>query len=147
MPGCWLKKGKNEIIVLDLKGPSQTVVCGLQQPILDMLRKEQIRSGRVNKNDLKMEKLETAHRGTFKKANGWQEVKFAGVKSGRYFCLETLSGFGTDKQTAIAELDVLDKSGKPVSREKWQIVYADSEETEDGNYIAEKVFDLQESTY
>ena len=147
MPGCWLKKGKNEIIVLDLKGPSQTVVRGLQQPILDMLRKEQIHSGRVNKNDLKVEKLETAHRGTFKKANGWQEVKFAGVKSGRYFCLETLSGFGTDKQTAIAELDVLDKSGKPVSREKWQIVYADSEETEGGNYTAEKVFDLQESTY
>ena len=42
MPGCWLKKGKNEIIVLDLKGTLQRVVRGLKKPILDVLRKEQI---------------------------------------------------------------------------------------------------------
>lgn len=37
MPGCWLKKGENEIIVLDLKGPQKAEVTGLSKPILDML--------------------------------------------------------------------------------------------------------------
>ena len=37
MPGCWLKKGKNEIIVLDLLGPEKATVSGLKKPILDML--------------------------------------------------------------------------------------------------------------
>lgn len=40
MPGCWLKKGKNEIIVLDLLGPEKATVSGLKKPILDMLRAE-----------------------------------------------------------------------------------------------------------
>lgn len=40
MPGCWLKKGKNEIIVLDLKGPAKAVVKGIKVPILDMMREK-----------------------------------------------------------------------------------------------------------
>lgn len=42
MPGCWLKKGKNEIIVLDLKGPLQRVVRGLKKPILDVLLRNKL---------------------------------------------------------------------------------------------------------
>lgn len=38
MPGCWLKKGENEIIVLDVMGPSTPVIAGLENPILDQLR-------------------------------------------------------------------------------------------------------------
>ena len=38
MPGCWLKKGENEIIVLDVMGPSTPVIVGLENPILDQLR-------------------------------------------------------------------------------------------------------------
>lgn len=38
MPGCWLKKGENEIIVLDVMGPSTPVISGLENPILDQLR-------------------------------------------------------------------------------------------------------------
>lgn len=44
-------------------------------------------------------------------------------------------------------MDVLGEDGKPVSRENWKIVYADSEETRSGNRTADKVFDLQESTF
>lgn len=40
MPGCWLKKGENEIIVLDLLGPEKATIKGLDKPILDMLRAE-----------------------------------------------------------------------------------------------------------
>ena len=37
MPGCWLKKGKNEIIILDLLGPEKAVVEGRKEPILDKI--------------------------------------------------------------------------------------------------------------
>lgn len=39
-PGCWLKKGDNEIIVMDIIGPRKTTVEGLTTPIIDKLRKE-----------------------------------------------------------------------------------------------------------
>ena len=35
LPGCWLKKGKNEIVVLDVTGPTQAKVEGLTKPIID----------------------------------------------------------------------------------------------------------------
>jgi len=34
-PGCWLRAGKNEIVVLDLLGPAKPVIAGLEEPILD----------------------------------------------------------------------------------------------------------------
>jgi beta-galactosidase len=40
MPGPWLHAGKNEIVVLDLLGPSQPTLAGLEKPILDQLRPE-----------------------------------------------------------------------------------------------------------
>mgnify|MGYP003305066522 FL=1 len=39
-PGCWLKKGDNEIIVMDIIGPHKTTVEGLTTPVIDKLRKE-----------------------------------------------------------------------------------------------------------
>ena len=40
MPGCWLKEGENEILVLDLKGPVKASIKGLKKPILDVLREK-----------------------------------------------------------------------------------------------------------
>ncbi len=39
-PGCWLRRGQNEIVIFDLLGPEQPVVAGLQTPILDELHPE-----------------------------------------------------------------------------------------------------------
>ena len=38
VPGCWLKRGANEVIVLDVLGPQTAVIEGLDHPILDQLR-------------------------------------------------------------------------------------------------------------
>ena len=38
VPGPWLKQGRNEVIVLDLLGPQEPVLAGLEKPILDQLR-------------------------------------------------------------------------------------------------------------
>ena len=48
---------------------------------------------------------------------------------------------------AVAEFDVLDEKGQKIPRENWKIVYADSEETRSGNRTADKIYDLQESTF
>ena len=40
MPGCWLKKGENEIVVLDVTGPSSTSIRGLDKPVIDQLHRE-----------------------------------------------------------------------------------------------------------
>ena len=69
------------------------------------------------------------------------------VTKGRYFCLEGLSSFDNTNIAAIAEFDVLDEKGEKISRENWKIVYADSEETRSGNRTADKIYDLQESTF
>ena len=147
MPGCWLKEGENEIIVLDLKGPAETKVVGLEKPILDMLRTQAPETHRKDGQNLKLNAEKPIHKGTFKPGNGWQEVKFATPTQGRYFCLNAMSNYDGNNIASIAEFDVLDANGKPVSRENWKIVYADSEETRSGNRTADKIFDLQESTF
>ena len=147
MPGCWLKEGENEIIVLDLKGPAEAKVAGVEKPILDMLREKAPETHRKDGQNLNLKAEKVVNAGTFKAGNGWQEVRFAQPVAGRYFCLEGISNYEGNNIAAIAELDVLDNNGKPVSRENWKIVYADSEETRSGNRTADKVFDLQESTF
>ncbi len=146
MPGCWLKRGENEIIVLDLKGPAEAKVVGLDKPILDMLRAEVPETHRKQGETIQLAKETPVATGTFQADNGWQEVKMTATK-GRYFCLEGLSAFDQTNVAAISELDILDENGRRISREQWKVVYADSEETRSGNRTADKVYDLQESTF
>ena len=148
MPGCWLKKGKNEIVVLDLLGPDKPVVKGLKQPILDMLRAEEPLTHRKEGQTLDLKGERPAATGSLKPGNGWQEVKFAQPVEGRYFCLEALTAQDGKDNAAIAEFYLLGADGKPLPRLHWNIVYADSESTGwGGNFTADKVYDLQESTY
>lgn len=147
MPGCWLKKGKNEIIVLDLKGPEKATVTGLSKPILDMLRPEAAMTHRKEGENLKLQDEKPIIEGSLKPGNGWQDVKFDTPVKARYFCLEALNAQNGKENAAIAEFYLLDENGKPLSRQHWQIAYADSEETQGGNFTADKIFDLQESTY
>ena len=147
MPGCWLKEGENEILVLDLKGPVKASIKGLKKPILDVLREKAPETHRKDGEKLKLTGEKVGHEGAFTPGNGWQEVRFATPVKGRYFCLEALSPQANDNIAAIAEFDVLGADGKPVSREHWKIRYADSEETRSGNRTADKIFDLQESTF
>lgn len=91
------------------------------------------------------EEMEKA--GTFKSVNGWQEVKFDEAVKGQYFCLEALSNYDGSNIACIAEFDIIDSNGKKIPRESWKISYADSEETISGNRTADKIYDLQESTF
>ncbi len=146
VPGCWLKKGKNEVIVLDVVGPKETVVWGQAEPELNKLQLE--KSNKHNnigdKPDLNSATPVVA--GAFNGGNGWQTVKFPSAAKGRYLAIEVVSNQDGKDVTAIAELYLQGTDGKRLSREPWVAKYADSEE-ENGNHTLDKVYDLQESTY
>lgn len=147
LPGCWLKKGKNEIVVLDLLGPEKAEIRGLKQPILDMLRSEEPLTHRKKGENLDLKNETPVVKGEMKPGNGWQEVRFDAPIKGRFFCLEALNAHDGKEIASVAELYLLDENGKTLSRQKWQIDYADSESISWGNYTADKIYDLQESTY
>lgn len=147
MPGCWLKKGKNEIIVLDLKGPERATITGLNKPILDMLRMETSLTHRKKGQNLNLQNENPIAKGILNPGNGWQEVQFKTPVKARQFCIEALNAQNGGDKASIAEFYLIDKNGNPLSREHWQIAYASSEETRGGNFTADKIFDLQESTF
>ena len=142
MPGCRLKKGENEVIILDMAGPVQPETAGLQQPILDNLRVHGAAYAhrKVGEN-LDLSGETPVYKGSFKAGNGWQHVKFGKEVETRFFCLEALNAHDGKDFAAIAELELLGADGKPLSRQHWKDVYSDSEETEEANNIATNVFD------
>ncbi len=146
VPGCWLKKGKNEIIVLDVVGPKEPTVWGQAEPELNKLQLE--KSNKHNdigsKPDLNSDTPVAV--GSFKGGNGWQTVSFSAPAKGRYLAIECRSTQKEGDRVAIAEIYLQGQDGKRLSRESWTTKYATSEE-ENGNHMGDKVFDLQESTY
>ncbi len=148
VPGCWLKKGKNEVIVLDIVGPKAAPVCfGQAEPELNKLNITRPATHRKPGETLDTKTLPLAAEGTLAPGNGWQTVRLASPKKGRHVAIEGLSAHDAGQLAAIAEVYVQDAGGKRLSREPWTIKYADSEDVSGGNYMADKVFDLQESTY
>lgn len=147
VPGCWLKEGANEIIIFDLASPKEAKITGLRQPILDVLTGSGAYTHRKQGENLDLSNESPIKTDSFKPGHGWQHVTFDKQESVRYFCLEALNSHGGDNYAAIAELEILGEDGKPISRQHWKVIYADSEETDAANNVATNVFDLQESTF
>lgn len=147
MPGCWLKEGENEIIILDMASPQKAETEGLRKPILDVVKGNSAYSHRKAGEEIKLANETPDYSGTFKPGHGWQHIRFGKNVPTRYFCLETRNSHGGDPYAAIAELELLGEDGKNVSRQHWKVLYADSEELDAANNIASNVFDLQESTF
>lgn len=147
MPGCWLKKGENEILVFDILGPREAKSEGLKEPKLDQLLVKKRLTHREPGENLDLTGLTPALTGTFAPGNGWQEARLDAPQRGRYLCIEALDAIDGGDVASIAEFYVLDGNGERLSREPWTVDYADSEETAQGNHSADKIFDLQESTY
>ncbi len=146
VPGCWLKKGKNEIIVLDVVGPKEAVVWGQAEPELNKLQLEKSNKHNNIGDKPDLNSATPAATGAFNAGNGWQTVKFNAPQKGRYLAIECTSTQDGKAQVAIAELYLQGTDGKRISREPWTTKYANSEE-DNGNHTGDKVYDLQESTY
>ena len=146
VPGCWLKKGKNEVIVLDIVGPREAVVWGQAEPELNKLQLEKSNKHNNIGDKPDLNSATPVATGAFKADNGWQIIQFGKTAKGRYLAIECLSTQKANDRVAIAELYLKGADGKRLSREPWTTKYANSEE-ENGNHTGDKVFDLQESTY
>jgi len=137
VPGPWLKAGRNEVIVLDVLGPREPVLAGLEKPILDQLRPELDFVKKVQQSTLTIQDVQPVHTGAFAPGSAAQEVRFAKPVQGRQFCLESLSALDGKPYAAVAELDLLDTDGEVIPHTVWTIAYVDSEEriSEDGSAL------------
>jgi beta-galactosidase len=135
LPGPWLKRRGNEIVVLDLLGPEKAEIAGLTDPILNELNLAATgRQHRRSGQQLTLDAVVPTTNGIFSPGTQWQSVRFKPVAA-RYVCLEALSSQATDAYTSCAELNLLDGVGREIPRGGWKILYADSEEllAEDGS--------------
>ena len=85
LPGCWLKKGKNEVIVLDVVGPKgeagkvgadvmPTAFCQ-DHPELDKLNLEKSNKHNEPGHRMDLNSETPAWQGDLKAGNGWQTIK------------------------------------------------------------------------
>lgn len=146
-PGPWLNKGENEILILDILGPRDYIACGLSSPVIDKLQGEALVKHRLEGENLSFGNLSPVFGGAFPQGNGWKMQTFEKPVEGRYIAIEAISPATDSDYAAIAEFYVLDENDHRISRESWKIFYADSEDTTSGNNTADKIYDLQESTY
>ncbi len=136
LPGAWQKEGKNEIVILDLLGPSENTVAGLEKPVMDVLRPElDFANAGTFAGKLSLTGFKPVLADSFPAGPEVREVKLPQPAKGRQFCLETLNAHDKKPFAAIAELDLLDPSGNSISHQTWSIAYADSQELagEDGS--------------
>lgn len=147
VPGCWLKKGTNEVVVLDVVGPQKAEIWCQKKPELDKL---QLEKSNLHNNPGDCPDLNSAKPvaiGEFTSAREWQTVKFGSVAKGRYIAIQCLGAHDGGDVVSMAEIYAHDANGNRIDRNSWAVKYADSENDAAGNHTGDKAFDLQESTY
>ena len=147
VPGCWLKRGLNEVVILDVIGPDKTTLWAQDKPELDQLNIEESVTHNTPDDKPDLNSVTPVAIGGFMSGNGWQTIRFSAPAKGRYVALQALSTHEGKDDVCVAEVYALGKDGRRISREPWTVKYADSEEVIRGNNLADKAFDLQESTY
>src|SRR5207302_349923 len=128
-PGCWLRAGENEIVILDLLGPEKSEIAGLEKPVLDELHPEKdFAATHRPLVKLNLDSAKPVHTGAFAPGGDTQNIEFPAPARGKFFCLESLDAFDGKPYAAVAELDLLDASGNAISHNGWTVAYVDSEE-------------------
>ena len=148
LPGCWLRVGENEVVILDLIGPEKAEITGLEKPVLDELHPEKdFAQTHRPVVKLNLDPAAVVHTGSFAPGGDTQDIKFSAPATGRFFCLESLNAQDGKPYAAVAELDLLDAGGNAISHNGWTIAYVDSEErlAEDGS--AENAIDGQTANF
>ena len=143
VPGCWMKKGDNEIVILDFFGPrGECSVDFHDTPILDLLRPELDFNRKERMNTKFIGGAEVAS-GSFPSSGEPQVVMFDKPVSGSFFTFRIDSVYDKKNLAAVAEVDFLDANGNPLTSLDLAVSGVDSEEEirEDG--AAENAIDGQ----
>ena len=143
VPGCWMKKGDNEIVILDFFGPrGEYRVDFRDTPLLDVLRPELDFNRKERMNTKFIGGAEVAS-GSFPSSGEPQVVMFDKPASGNFFTFWIGSVYDKKNLAAVAEVDFLDAKGNPLTALDLSVSGVDSEEEirEDG--AAENAIDGQ----
>jgi beta-galactosidase len=124
LPGPWLRRGRNDIVVLDLTGPRRAEITGLTTPILDRLRPELDLPQPAHHARPQLDGVTPVLDGEFAPGGATQVLRFAAPATGRFFALEVPD----QDMAAIAEIALLDAADKPLNQSNWTIAYVSSEE-------------------
>ena len=144
VPGCWLKEGKNEIVIIDVVGVEPPdALTFVTTPILGEMRPDTDYFSFQARPKLTEKLSGPVHEGEFANNTTRQDVRFKKPVRGRYFALESLNAWDGREYAACGEIDLVDGEGKNISHAKWSIAACDSEErlAEDGS--AENLVDGQ----
>ena len=147
VPGCWLRKGGNEIVVLDFFGPrGKCEVNFAGKAVLDVLQID-TDFNRVRREHEKFVGGEEVASGTFPSGDESQVVMFGKGVRGNYFTLQAVTTYDAKNLATISEFAFLDRDGNPMNSLDVQITGVDSEEEirEDG--VAENAVDGQIEAY
>ncbi len=141
VPGPWLKKGQNELVVFAFEDTGARTVKGLKEPILDQLGADKNKREKSTLNySLKpvLESGDVVLKAEMSNEQGWQEFEFDSPVTMRHLALEALST-NDGKPAGICELDVIDKDGNVLTKDTWKVVYTSSEVEDKG--FAEYIID------
>ena len=143
LPGCWLRKGANEIVVREMLEPAgEPSVAFLDRPILDELHPEADFNIVTREHGRFVGGAEVAS-GTFPSSGEPQVVMFGKPARGNYFTFQIDGVYDAKNTASIAEFDFLDAKGDPITSLDLSVSGVDSEEEirEDG--VAENAIDGQ----
>ncbi|RYG30302.1 beta-galactosidase, partial [bacterium] len=145
VPGPWLKRGRNEVVVLDEgpEAPARTME-GLTSPLLDEIQVDWSRLNRKPGQVVELSNLTAAYEGTLPEGEAWQSLPV--TATGRYLVLETLEEQKGQAYAAVAEIRAEGPNG-PIDRKEWKVVFADSEEIDGEEGGAGNVLDDQPTTF
>lgn len=145
VPGAWLKKGQNEIIVMDVAEPVENKLWGQDKPELDKLQLEEVRHT-YNLSDIpNFDQIKPVAAAMCSAHGDYRDIKFNTPAEGRYVAIK-VAGTHDGKAPTISEVYFKDPDGRRIDRSVWTVKYASSEALK-GNHTGDKAFDLQESTY
>lgn len=146
MPGCWMKEGRNEVIVMDIEPTGHRSIKGVTEPIYGLKVDKNLHYNRKPGESIQLSDQQVIAKGQFKDGDEAQIVDFGKTITARYVCIESLSSHSNDKHAAIAEIDLIDAAGKWLDRDGWQVAYADSEEIVAEPASASNIIDNQPVT-
>ena len=147
LPGPWLKKEKNEIVVFEMEDTGCRTLRGLDKPILNVLGKDKNTRERKERDYTKtpiLDRGDVVLKASLEKKDGWQEFTFKRPATMRHLCFESLSSYD-NKFSCVSEIELLDETGKALPKDAWQIVYTNTEQAGEG--YAEQMIDDDLKSY
>ncbi len=146
LPAPWLKEGENEIVVFEMEYTGKRTLRGVDKPILNVLGpdKNAFNTTRDYNRVPILDEYDGIFSGTVEKKNGWQEFSFDGIKTLRHLCIDVQSTYD-GKHSCISEIELLDENGNVIGKDKWDVVFVNTEALGEG--VAECLIDGDEKTY